>query len=233
MKAAKAKKSNDDSNESPKEPNSRNKGGRPKTKKCSECETMETSQWRKHNGKVVCNACKMRIKRNASPKKRDTSGWTPEKRAAASERAKARHANGGFKPKDETKKPAKKPTRRKLAWTTPPTGKKGKGKTSTSDLKPTQEQPKTRPVNDMFSDIYDAMATAIGETSMADINSILEAINATEAEKEMATEVATKLMRAAAAHAANEFHVGEGKNPTLLCLSEGAPLPTLDILRAY
>lgn len=183
--------------------------GRPRTRKCNECGTNETPKWRIHKGKQVCDACKTRF--------REAGKSTEE----------------GEQKQEETK--PKQPRRRNLAWTTKPTGK-GKGKKKASkpaDPKPTQEQPKTRPVNDMFTAAYDAMATAIASTSMADTNSILETINVTEAEQEMATEIVMKLMRAAAGHAKNEFNIGTGENPTLLCFSAGATLPSLDILRAY
>jgi len=185
--------------------------GRPRTRTCNECGTKDTPQWRMHKGERVCNACKMRFRRAE------------------------KSTEEGEQKQEETKQKPK--SRRNLAWTTKPTGnKKGKGKKKASkpaDPEPTQEQPKTRPVNDMFTAAYDAMATAIASTSMADTNSILETINVTEAEQEMATEIVMKLMRAAAGHAKNEFNIGTGDNPTLLCFSAGATLPSLDILRAY
>lgn len=187
------------------------KNGRPRTRTCTSCNTMETPQWRQHKGKVVCNACKMRLRREEK-KGKETPAEKPE----------------------EPEQPAKskKPSRRgrKLAWTTPPKGKKGKK--AKPDPKP-QEQPKTRSVNDMFSAAYDALSNAISTKNTADTNSVLETMSVIEAEKEMATEIVIKLMRAAGGHSVNDFAFAEGKNPTLLCFSAGAELPALNILRAY
>lgn len=204
-----------------------------KTKKAQETkeETKEKSEEKPKDTK----------KTKGKKRKKSTSGWTAEKRKAAGDRMRARMA----KKKAEKEKAAQKEQKeseetkpkgrkgRKLSWTERPTGKKGKKGKKQPEPEPTKEQPKTRPVNDMFTQAYDAMATAIASKSMADTNSILETMSVTEAEQEMATEIVMKLMRAAAGHAKNEFSIGEGDNPTLLCFSAGATLPSLDILRAY
>lgn len=205
-----------------------------KTKKA-----QETKEETKEKSKEKPKESKKKTK--GKKRKKSTSGWTAEKRKAAGDRMRARMA----KKKAEKEKAAQKEQKesektkpkgrkgRNLAWTERPTGKKGKKEKKQSEPEPTKEQPKTRPVNDMFTLAYDAMATAIASTSMADTNSILETMSVTEAEQEMATEIVMKLMRAAAGHAKNEFSIGEGDNPTLLCFSAGATLPSLDILRAY
>lgn len=184
------------------------KTGRPRTRTCTSCNTMETPQWRMHKGKQVCNACKMRALREEK-KGKETSAEKPE----------------------ETKvKKTEKPARRFRKVTVPKKGRKGKAKPKPTKPK---EQPKTRSVNAMFSAAYDALSSAISTNNTADTNSVLEAMSVIEKEKEMATEIVIKLMRAAGGHSVNDFAFAEGKNPTLLCFSAGAELPALNILRAY
>ena len=175
---------------------------------------------------------KPKAKAKATPKKRSTAGWTPEKRKAAGDRMRARIAakKAAEAKADEDSVPyAQKPREIKL----PKGVKKTKGSGGGSPKVNTPKKPKGRPIGEMFSGIYDAMKSAIEANSTADTNALIESVEATESEREMATEVVQKLMRAAAANSNGDFVVGEGDNPTLLCLSQEAVLPSLDILRAY
>jgi len=171
-------------------------------------------------------------KPKAKPKKRSTAGWTPEKRKAAGERMRERIAAkkaAEAEAKKDSVPYAQKPRTIKV----PKGAKKPKGSGGGSPKLNTPKKPKGRPIGEMFSGIYDAMKSAIEANSTADTNALIESVEATESEREMATEVVQKLMRAAAANSNGDFVVGEGDNPTLLCLSQEAVLPSLDILRAY
>ena len=171
-------------------------------------------------------------KPKAKPKKRSTAGWTPEKRKAAGERMRERIAAkkaAEAEAKKDSVPYAQKPRTIKV----PKGAKKPKGAGGGSPKLNTPKKPKGRPIGEMFSGIYDAMKSAIEANSTADTNALIESVEATESEREMATEVVQKLMRAAAANSNGDFVVGEGDNPTLLCLSQEAVLPSLDILRAY
>ena len=104
-------------------------------------------------------------------------------------------------------------------------GQEGKKEKKQSEPEPTKEQPKTRPVNDMFTLAYDAMATAIASNSMADTNSILETMSVTEAEQEMATEIVMKLMRALLRLPRTSSASGKGQpNPALFQRWSHAPV---------
>ena len=157
--------------------------------------------------------------------KRSTSGWTPEKRAAAAERMKARHAaKKEDKPSKNARQASNDRLRKKMSK---------KAKKSPKQKKTASKQKQEPTLNLKFESAYAVVNSQIYENSQASVKSVIEALVVSDDEREMMEGIVLKILRGAATHSPNLFGVGEGKNPTLLCFGPpGTSLPPLDQLRA-
>jgi hypothetical protein len=157
--------------------------------------------------------------------KRSTSGWTPEKRAAAAERMKARHAaKEEDKPSKNARQASNDRLRKKLSK---------KAKKSPKQKKTASTKKKEPTLNLKFESAYAVVNSQIYENSQASVKSVIEALVVSDDEREMMEGIVLKILRGAATHSPNLFGVGEGKNPTLLCFGPpGTSLPPLDQVRA-
>lgn len=106
-----------------------------------------------------------------------------------------------------------------------------------TQAQPETKEAKTRPVGDLFKGAYEYMSLLISDDDKAAESEILELIETSEAEMEMAREVVLKLMRAAVSHAPTDFQIAAGKkggrDESVLLRLSTASLPSLDFLRAY
>lgn len=106
-----------------------------------------------------------------------------------------------------------------------------------TQAQPETKEAKTRPVGDLFKGAYEYMSLLINDDDKAAESEILELIETSEAEMEMAREVILKLMRAAVSHAPTDFQIAAGKkggrDESVLLRLSTASLPSLDFLRAY
>jgi hypothetical protein len=106
-----------------------------------------------------------------------------------------------------------------------------------TQAQPETKEAKTRPVGDLFKGAYEYMSLLISDDDKAAESEILELIETSEPEMEMAREVVLKLMRAAVSHAPTDFQIAAGKkggrDESVLLRLSTASLPSLDFLRAY
>lgn len=189
-------------------------------KQCKSC-------WNDYLKKRKANKEEASGKKTKTPTKpkRSTSGWTPEKRAAAAERMKARHAANK---EDKSSKNARKASNDRLRK------KVSKKANKSPEQKKTASKQKQEPtLNLRFESAYAVVNSQIYENSQASVKSVIEALVVSDDEREMMEGIVLKILRGAATLSPNLFGVGEGKNPTLLCFGPpGTSLPPLDQIRA-
>ena len=194
-----------------------------KKKNARQCKSCWNDYLKKRKAKKG-KASGKKTKKPTKPKK-STSGWTPEKRAAAAERMKARHA---AKKKDKSSKSARQASNDRLRKKV-----SKKAKKSPKQKKTASKQKKEPTLNLKFESSYAVVNAQIYENSQASVKSVIEALVVPDDEREMMEGIVLKLLRGAATHSPNLFGVGEGKNPTLLCFGPpGTSLPPLDQIRA-